>query len=48
VSFAVELETPAGRMTMKCAGEIVRIERRDGKVGVAVKILESTMAAVQG
>jgi hypothetical protein len=43
ISFAVELGTPGGRMVLKCEGEIVRIERRDARVGVAVKIVESTL-----
>lgn len=45
ISFAVELDTPAGKMLMKCQGEIVRIEPRLERVGVAVKITESKLEA---
>ena len=45
ISFSVKLGTPSGHMNLKCLGEIVRIERRDAKVGVAVMIRESAMEA---
>jgi Tfp pilus assembly protein PilZ len=47
ISFAVELDTPGGRMVLRCKGEIVRIEPRDARVGVAVKIVESTLDPVK-
>lgn len=43
VSFSVELDTPQGKMLIRCRGEVVRIEPRHRKVGIAVKITESTM-----
>jgi hypothetical protein len=43
IEFAVEFDGPAGRMVMRCSGEIVRVERSGGKVGVAAKILESKL-----
>jgi Tfp pilus assembly protein PilZ len=43
ISFAVELDTPGGGVVLKCKGEIVRIEPRDARVGVAVKIVKSTL-----
>jgi hypothetical protein len=45
ISFAVKLDTPSGFMNLKCLGEIVRIEPRDSRIGVAVKITESAMEA---
>ena len=45
INFAVKLDTPSGFMNLKCLGEIVRIEPRDSRMGVAVKITESTMEA---
>ena len=45
INFAVKLDTPSGYMNLKCRGDIVRIEPRDSKVGVGVRILESTMEA---
>jgi hypothetical protein len=47
ISFTVELDTPGGKMLLKCRGDIVRVERHDDRVGVAVKITESTMEPVQ-
>jgi len=47
ISFTVELDTPGGKMLLKCRGNIVRIEPLGKKVGVAVKITESTMEPVQ-
>ena len=43
VSFAVEFSRPAGRMTLKCRGDVVRTEPRDTTIGVAVRITESAM-----
>ena len=43
VSFTVEFNTPGGKMLLKCRGDIVRIEPRGTQIGVAVKIIESTM-----
>ena len=43
ISFEVEISRPAGRMTLKCRGDIVRTEPRDATVGVAVRITESAM-----
>ena len=45
ISFAVKLDTPSGYMNLKCLGEIVRIEPRESKVGVGVRIKESVMEA---
>lgn len=47
VEFEVTLETPGGRMLMKCRGDIVRIEPRDKRVGVAVRLTESKLEAVR-
>ena len=43
ISFTVEFDTPRGKRMLKCKGDIVRIEPRDTRIGVAVKIIESTM-----
>ena len=43
ISFTVEFDAPGGKMLLKCRGNIVRIEPRGTQVGVAVKIMESTM-----
>jgi len=43
VDFVVSFDTPGGKMILKAHGNIVRIERSDARVGVAVKITESRM-----
>lgn len=48
ITFAIDFDTPAGRLNLRCQGEIVRVERRDTRLGVAVKILESTLRPAPG
>ena len=44
ISFMIELEGLRDEKSMlRCQGEIVRVEHRDGKVGVAAKIVASTL-----
>ena len=43
IEFAVQMDTPGGKMVLKCEGQIVRIEPRVARVGVAVKIAESSL-----
>ena len=41
IRFSVELKRPEGRVKLKCQGDVVRTEPRNGEMGVAVKITES-------
>jgi hypothetical protein len=43
VHFVIDLETPGGKIQVQCQGEIVRVQERDGKLGVAVKINSSDL-----
>ena len=43
VSLTVEFDTLRGKRMLSCQGDVVRIEPRDARVGVAVRIIESTM-----
>lgn len=43
IDFAIEFDNLGGKLMLKCIGEIIRVENRDGKVGVAVKIVQSVM-----
>jgi Tfp pilus assembly protein PilZ len=43
IQFAVEMDTPGGKMLLTCEGEIVRVEPRGARLGVAVKIIESAI-----
>ena len=41
ISFELELNTPNGKMTLKCMGNIVRREVKGQKTAIAVKITDS-------
>lgn len=43
ITFGVELDTPGGKLILRCRGSIVRLEPRENRVGVAVKITESKL-----
>ena len=44
IELTMELEGPAGKMQLKCEGEIVRIERHEGRLGVAIRITDSILS----
>lgn len=44
VHFSLDLDTPDGKKVLKCRGEVVRVKPRSGRMGMAVKIHESTIA----
>lgn len=43
INFIIEIGRKGVNFILKCVGEIVRVESRDGKIGVAVKISQSVM-----
>jgi hypothetical protein len=43
IRFTVDIETPGGKMLLSCAGDIVRVEQRQSRIGVAVRITESVI-----
>ena len=43
ITFAVQVSKPAGRMGLVCRGDIVRTERYENMLGVAVSIRESAI-----
>lgn len=44
ISFAIEVDgLREEKMMFKCKGQIVRVERRNGRVGVAVRIVTSML-----
>ena len=45
IDFVFEFDSPGGNWLFKCDGEIVRIEDRNGKVGLAVKVHDSVMGS---
>ena len=46
INFSIEFDGPTGKMMLRCQGQIVRVEHRDGKVEVAAKIIESRLESV--
>jgi hypothetical protein len=47
MDLTVELDTPGGKMLLKCHGNVARIEPRGKRVGVAVKMTEMAMEPVK-
>jgi hypothetical protein len=45
VTFAVEIETAAGKIALWCHGRVLRTDDHGPLQGVAVRILESTLRA---
>jgi len=39
VDFWLDMDTPEGKVKLRCKGEVMRVEELDGKVGIGVKIL---------
>ena len=45
ISLTIEIARPAGPMLLSCQAEIVRIERRDVGLGIAVRFLDTSLNA---
>ncbi len=43
IRYVVEFGNLGGNLALKCRGEVVRVERRQDKIYVSVKILESAL-----
>ena len=43
IHFSLEFDNPSGKLLLECSGEIVRIEKAGGKIGIAAKITESRL-----
>lgn len=43
ITFSLEFDNPSGKLLLECSGEIVRVERAGGKIGIAAKIVESRL-----
>jgi hypothetical protein len=44
VSFAVEVTVNGEALKMVCSGEVVRVDHKDGSMGIAVKLANSFFA----
>jgi hypothetical protein len=45
IRMDITIETPGGPLMLHCLGSIVRVERRDTRLGLAVRILETALRA---
>ena len=43
IDFVIEFDSPGGKLFLQCVGEVIRLEKRNGKTGVAIKIVNSVM-----
>ena len=43
IHFTLEFEHPSTKLMLDCVGEVVRVEKTNGKLGVAVKITKSQL-----
>jgi len=41
--LTLEFESPSGKLFLECSAQVVRVDRGDGKVGVAVRITDSRL-----
>ena len=48
IEFTVELDSPAGKLLLRCSGQIVRVDRSGGRLGVAAKLLDSKLELKYG
>lgn len=46
ISFEINLDTPAGKISLKGLGSILRTEAKQGKTAIAVKIIDSHLTRV--
>lgn len=47
ITLDIDLETPLGRMTLRCTGLVIRTGTRGSRSGIAVHIVESRLAAAE-
>ncbi len=43
IRFELQLDTPGGPLKLVCDGEVVRVVSKDGRSGVAAKIINQTI-----
>ena len=43
IQFEIELDTPGGRLNVMCSGEVVRVVKLNGKLGIGVKVMNQEM-----
>jgi hypothetical protein len=43
IDFVVDLDTQGGKLKLCCEGEVVRVDKLDGRFGIGIKILNQVM-----
>ena len=43
IDFHIDLDTPGGKLSMICKAQVVRVDKGDGRSGVAAKIISQTL-----
>ena len=43
INFAIDLETPGGKLKLVCEAEVVRVTHKDGRSSVAAKIIHQNL-----
>lgn len=46
IEFWVDLDTPGGKLKLYCEGEVVRVEKMEGRFGIGVKILSQVIKSL--
>jgi hypothetical protein len=41
--LTLEFESPSGKLYLECSAQIVRVDKKDGRVGVAARITDSRL-----
>jgi hypothetical protein len=47
INLEVEINTSEGLIKLVCQGEVVRVEKKDGKLGVGAKILIQEITSIK-
>ena len=47
INLEIEINTSEGLIKLLCQGEVVRVEKKDGKLGVGAKILIQEIIGIQ-
>ena len=46
IEFAIELETPGGKLKLLCIAEVVRVENLGSKIGIAAEFISQKMQSM--
>ena len=46
IAFTIELQTPGGPLNLVCQAQVTRVQKQNGKYGIAAKIINQEFQAV--